>query len=200
MRFLKYLILLLLSLNTVSAGIALAQAGTTTRPQSSPCNVPVSGGILNEPNIFSEQQEEWLGEILAAQIEKAFKIVPDPEDYLQKLGDRLLAQLPKSNIHYRFTIIDLPESNAFGIPGGHIYLARRIIALARNEDELAGILGHEIGHIITRQPAIDLTRRISKHPGGATAWRPQGRAQQMEPIAGHLGHQAGDHAQRQTRR
>jgi WD40 repeat protein len=160
MRFLKYLILLLLSLNTVSAGIALAQAGTTTRPQSSPCNVPVSGGILNEPNIFSEQQEEWLGEILAAQIEKAFKIVPDPEDYLQKLGDRLLAQLPKSNIHYRFTIIDLPESNAFGIPGGHIYLARRIIALARNEDELAGILGHEIGHIITRQPAIDLTREF----------------------------------------
>lgn len=162
MRFLKYLILilLLLSMTTVCAEVAPAQTGTSGRPQSGPCSAPLSGGILNDPNIFSEQQEEWLGEILAPQVEKMFKIVPDPEDYLQKLGDRLLAQLPQSNIRYRFTIIDLPENNSFGIPGGHIYLARRIIALARNEDELAGLVGHEIGHIITRQPGIDLTREF----------------------------------------
>jgi WD40 repeat protein len=125
--------------------------------------MPAYDSILREPNIFSEQQEEWLGEILAPQVENAFRIIPDPEsDYLQKLADKLLAQLPQSNIHYRLTIIDLPESNSFGIPGGHIYVSRRIIALAKNEDELAGLIGHEIGHIITRQPAIDLTNVLQK--------------------------------------
>ena len=122
--------------------------------------MPAYDAILQEKNIFSEQQEEWLGEILAPQIENVFKIVPDPGNELQKLADKLLAQLPPSKIHYRITIIDLPENNSFGIPGGHIYISRRIIALAKNEDELAGLIGHEIGHIITRQPAIDLTRAL----------------------------------------
>lgn len=140
---------------------AVAQVDTDTRT-SGPCSMPAFEAVLQEPNIFSEQQEEWLGEILSSQIEVQFKIIPDPEnDYLQKLAERLLAQLPQSKIHYRFTIIDLPENNAFGIPGGHIYVSRRIIALAQNEDELAGLIGHEIGHIITRQPAIDLTRAFA---------------------------------------
>lgn len=127
------------------------------------CSMPAFGGILDGPNIINEQQEEWLGEILAPQIENEFKIVPDPSgDYLRKLAERMLSQLPESRIHYTFTIIDLPDNNAFGIPGGHIYISRRIIALARNEDELAGLLGHEIGHIITRQPAIDLSREFQR--------------------------------------
>ena len=130
-------------------------------PSQDPCAMPVFNRIVTEPNIFSEQQEEWLGEILDPQIRKRFHVIRDPEtDYLQKIGARLLAQLPPSQMHYSFTIIDLPDNNAFGIPGGHIYLSRRIISLARNEDELAGLLGHEIGHIVTRQTGIDLTREF----------------------------------------
>src|SRR5438128_623952 len=113
MRFYKHLIFLL-SVCAVAAPIEFAQAGGAARPQSGACSVPAAAGILSEPNIFSEQQEEWLGEILASQIEKQFKTVPDPDGYLQKLGDRMVAQLPKSNIHYRFTIIDLPDNNSFG--------------------------------------------------------------------------------------
>jgi WD40 repeat protein len=160
MRFLNSFTLLVLFCGACGQP-ASAQAGPSARTAAGPCSMPAYDTILREPNIFSEQQEEWLGEILAPQIENTFRIVPDPEsDYLQKLADKLLAQLPPSNIHYRLTIIDLPENNSFGIPGGHIYIARRIIALARNEDELAGLIGHEIGHIITRQPAIDLTRAL----------------------------------------
>jgi WD40 repeat protein len=117
--------------------------------------------IANEPNILTEQQEEWVGDILDPQIRRAFHTIDDPgRDYLDKLARRLLEQLPESKIHYSFTIIDLPENESFGIPGGRIYISRKIIALAQNEDELAGLLGHEIGHIITRQAAIDLTREF----------------------------------------
>ena len=64
--------------------------------------MPVFTKIVNEPNIFSEQQEEWLGEIMDRDIRREFNVIEDPEGYLQKLGERLLAQLPPSTIHYHF--------------------------------------------------------------------------------------------------
>jgi WD40 repeat protein len=129
------------------------------QPATTPCAMPSFSSVVHDPNIFSEQQEEWLGEILDPQIRKAFNVIDDPEnDYLQKIGDRLLAQLPPTKIHYSFTIIDSPESDSFGLAGGHIYLSRKIVALIQSEDELAGLLGHEIGHIITHQVAIDISR------------------------------------------
>ncbi len=161
MHRVKHYWLLLLLCCGISCAHAFPQS-VASQSASGPCSMPSFGAIVNDSNIFSEQQEEWLGEILAPDIERQFKIVSDPEnDYLQKMGERLLAQLPKSNIHFRFTIIDLPENNSFGIPGGNIYISRRIITLARSEDELAGLLGHEIGHIITRQPAIDITHDLT---------------------------------------
>jgi WD40 repeat protein len=160
MRLLYYFSFLFVTLTGALCQLACAQVDANARSVAGPCGIPTYDSILREENIFSEQQEEWLGEILAPQVENAFKTVPDPEHRLQKLADKLLAQLPPSNIHYRLSIIDLPENNSFGIPGGHIYVSRRIIALARDEDELAGLIGHEIGHIITRQPAIDLTRAL----------------------------------------
>src|SRR5437016_1754065 len=140
--------------------ICEAQQPATARPAPGPCAMPSFSTVVNEPNIFSEQQEEWLGEILVLQIQKEFNVIADPDDYLQKLGDRLLAQLPPTKAHYRFTIIDLPGNDSFGTAGGYIYLSRRIIALAQNEDEIAGLLGHEIGHIITHQAAIDITQEF----------------------------------------
>ncbi len=133
-------------------------AGAQQPGNASPCNMPVFPTLANQPNMFNEEQEDWLGDTIAAKINLEFNTITDPEgDYLQKIGDRLLAQLPASRINYRFTIIDLPENNSFGIFGGRIYVSRKIIALAQNEDELAGLLGHEIGHIITRQPSIEFT-------------------------------------------
>jgi hypothetical protein len=143
------------------AGLPLIAQQSAPATAQDECAMPVFNRVVIEPNIFSEQQEEWLGEILDPQIRKRFHVIRDPEnDYLQKIGARLLAQLPPTRMHYTFTIIDLPDNNAFGMPGGRIYLSRRIISLARNEDELAGLLGHEIGHIVTRQTGIDLTREF----------------------------------------
>jgi peptidase M48-like protein len=141
----------------LSAGLPSAE--TQSSAANSGCEIPSFSNVVNDPNIFSEQQEEWLGEILDPQIRKHFHTIADPgNNYLQHLGDRLLAQLPPSKLHYSFTIIDFPGNQSFGMPGGHIYISRRVLALIRNEDELAGLLGHEIGHIVTHQNAIDMTR------------------------------------------
>jgi hypothetical protein len=131
--------------------------------QGSPCAVPLFSKVVNEPNIFNEQQEDWLGTILDQQVLKQYNIVEDPErDYLQKLGERMLAQLPPTSRHYEFYIIDYPINNAFSLGGSKIYVTRQLIAFLQNEDELAGLLGHEIGHVVTHQVAIDVTRMFRK--------------------------------------
>jgi WD40 repeat protein len=153
--------LFLLSLATLIS--ASAQQAASSSSPSGACAVPPFSRIVNERNIFNEQQEEWLGEIIDPKIRKTFHTFDDPEgNYLEKIGDRLLAQLPPTKIHYTFTIINLPDNNSFGLAGGHIYLSRRVIALAQNEDELAGLLAHEIGHIVTRQNTIDMTREFQR--------------------------------------
>lgn len=134
--------------------------------QSAPCAMPVFTKVVGDPNIFSEQQEEWLGEIMDQGIRQDFNIVEDPEGYLQKLGERLLAQLPPTAMHYHFVIIDSPELNSFGVAGGRIYIHRRMIAFTKNEGELAALLGHEIGHTATHQVAIEMSRWL--HDLGVT--------------------------------
>src|ERR1700686_4526232 len=122
-----------------------------------PCAMATSPGMGNGPNIFNDEQEEWLGEVIDQTFRKQFHVVEDPDGYLQKLGERLLAQLPPTKMHYRFFIVDAPELNSFGTAGGRIYIFRRIISFTQNEDELAAVLGHEIGHIATHQAAIEFS-------------------------------------------
>src|SRR5438874_13621109 len=86
------------------AGICQAQQPATARPAPGPCAMPSFSMVVNEPNIFSEQQEGWLGDILIQKVQREFHVIADPDDYLQKLGDTLLAQLPPTKTHYRFTI------------------------------------------------------------------------------------------------
>ncbi len=108
-------------------------------------------------NIFNEEQEQWLGDIIDQELQKEFNVIEDPDGYLQKLGERLLAQLPPTKIRYHFVIIDSPDLNSFGVVGGRIYIHRRMIAFTQNEDELAALLGHEIGHMIAHQVAVNVS-------------------------------------------
>lgn len=130
-----------------------------------PCPVPPSlGGVSHEVDMFTDQQEVDLGDAMAEQITQRTKIIGGEKltAYLQALGDRIIEHLPENKMRFRFYLVDLPEVNAFSIAGGRVYVARKLVALTQNDDELAGVLAHELGHILTHQSAIYTSRRFQE--------------------------------------
>lgn len=137
---------------------------TAASPQSAfpaPCVVEQPSLASSGANIFSDVQEQDLGDALAELVESNMRIAPPaPDDQLTRIGERLLASLPPTGIHFRFRIYDSGEINGFSIAGGRVYISRKLIAAVKTEDDLAGVLAHEIGHIVTHQSAIDFTRLL----------------------------------------
>jgi len=112
-------------------------------------------------NIFSEEQEGYLGDATAEQFEREYNVITGPlNDQLQAVGDRLVAQAPPTRFKFRFVLIDLPTVNAWAFPGGRIYVTRKMVAATRSEDELAGVLGHEIGHAYFRHGSVRFTEQL----------------------------------------
>lgn len=132
--------------------------------QTPGCGVAPLGLRAVQPNIFSEQQEIWLGQVEADLTEGEIRPVRDPSlsAHLQAIADRLVAVLPPTKIQFRVTMIDSNELNGFSIAGGHIYITRKLAAAAQNDDELAGVIGHEMGHIISHQFGFDTTREMKR--------------------------------------
>ncbi len=77
---------------------------------------------------------------------------------LNVIANRILAQLPPTQLKFRIILINSPIVNSFSVGAGRIYVTRKMVAFLRNDDELAGMLGHEMGHILTHQNAIEMTR------------------------------------------
>jgi hypothetical protein len=130
-----------------------------------PCPVPPStGSVSRAVDMFTDEQEVDLGDAMAEQIARRTKIIDDEKltAYLQALGDRIIEHLPENKMRFRFYLIELPEVNAFSISGGRVYVARKLVALTQTDDELAGVLAHELGHILTHQSAIFATRRFQE--------------------------------------
>ena len=79
--------------------------------------------------------------------------MPQTEAYLREVGGRLVAVVNDPRWKFSFQIVDQQEPNAFAIPGGGIYVSRGLLALINREDELAGVLAHEIAHVTQRHSA-----------------------------------------------
>jgi predicted Zn-dependent protease len=105
--------------------------------------------------------DQKLGQEGKAQVESLMGIYEDPEKtkLLSTIGNRLVDNLKSHPFPYHFYIVDMGEPNAFALPGGYIFFTRGILALANNEDELAGVMGHEIIHSNNRH-AIKQQRKI----------------------------------------
>jgi WD40 repeat protein len=123
------------------------------------CDLPPTP-FSSKPNIFTPEQEIDLGDAMTQHYLREFNLIEDPEvtGRLAQIGDRLLKHLPPTKLRFRFYLADLPETNAFSWPGGHIFVTRKLIAFVKSEDELAGVIGHEMGHILTHQGGIDVTK------------------------------------------
>ncbi len=97
--------------------------------------------------------QEWqLGNQMAAQVAQQYRFVNDPamQSYVQAMGDRIVAQTPLAGRPFEFRIIDDPSVNAFSIPGGHVYVNSGLIGQADRADMLAGVVAHEISHVVAR--------------------------------------------------
>ncbi|MFO1222251.1 MAG: M48 family metalloprotease [Burkholderiaceae bacterium] len=84
---------------------------------------------------------------------------PKLQAYVDGLGQRLAKQSHRANLKWTFTVLDSPEINAFALPGGYVYVTRGIMAYLESEAELAGVMGHEIGHVTARHGAQRATRQ-----------------------------------------
>jgi hypothetical protein len=126
------------------------------------CPVPPALTDASALSIFTPQQEVDLGDVEAEQIERTARVIHDEalSAYLNHIVDRILEQLPPTHLKFHVMLIDQPVVNAFTLPGGRIYVTRKMIAFARDDDELADLLAHEMGHALSHQGAIDMTRQL----------------------------------------
>src|SRR6185312_7917837 len=104
------------------------------------------------PNFYTLDQEVQLGQQAAAEVDKTMPLVTDPElnRYIQNLGARLVAVAPGPKYPYTFKIVNEKDINAFAVPGGPLHINIGTIQAADNEAQLAGVMAHEMGHVIMR--------------------------------------------------
>lgn len=116
---------------------------------------------------ISQQQEVQMGQEYAQQINAQLPIVQDPElnRYINVLGDSIARLTSRSDLDWHFFIVDAQEVNAFAVPGGFVYVNRGLIQRTDQMDELAGVLGHEIGHVVRRHTVKQMEKAQGANVG-----------------------------------
>lgn len=102
--------------------------------------------------LLSEEQEIALGRDYHEQILKQYDVYDDDglSAYVSRVGQRLAQRSHRPDLDYTFTVLDDTAVNAFALPGGYVYITRGILAYFNSEAEMAGVLGHELGHVTAR--------------------------------------------------
>jgi predicted Zn-dependent protease len=143
-------------ISAVVALLALAVACATN---------PVTG--RREFNLMSEAQEISIGQEADPQIKQEMGVYSDPAltSYISSIGQRIAKTSERPQLPWRFTVVDQPAVNAFAVPGGFIYFTRGILPFLDNEAEVAGVMGHEVGHVTARHSAQQYTRSVGGQIG-----------------------------------
>jgi predicted Zn-dependent protease len=114
-----------------------------------------------EFNIVSEAQEIAMGQQAHRQVIQQFGTYdekPELNRRVDEIGKRLAAQAERPHLPWHFTVLDTPMVNAMALPGGYIYITRGMMERINSDDELAGVLGHEIAHVTARHAAQQISR------------------------------------------
>jgi predicted Zn-dependent protease len=101
---------------------------------------------------ISEAEEISQGRRYHKEIIATYGVYDDPalQQYVDRIGQELAAKSHRAHLEFTFTVLDSPDINAFALPGGYVYVTRGIMAYLDSEAELAGVIGHEIGHVTAR--------------------------------------------------
>ncbi len=100
----------------------------------------------------SQDREVAIGKENAAEVESQVPLLGDTavDRFVTALGMSMASRTSRADLEWHFTVVNAPEVNAFALPGGYVYVNRGAIEQADRLDELAGIMGHEIGHVVRR--------------------------------------------------
>jgi len=105
-------------------------------------------------NLFSKQQDVQLGQESAAQVRRQMTVIKDPTltAYVNAVGKRLMAsrEAMASGFPFTFEVVADPSINAFALPGGPMFINTGLLRAVDNEAQLAGVMGHEMSHVILR--------------------------------------------------
>src|SRR5499426_1170590 len=112
--------------------------------------------VAPTPNKYSPADDVKLGQEAAQQVQKELPLLNDPsvEEYLAGIGQRLVRAIPAEYQHpefrYTFRVVNQKEINAFALPGGPMFVNRGMIEAAKDEGEIAGVMAHELSHVLLR--------------------------------------------------
>jgi predicted Zn-dependent protease len=114
--------------------------------------------LLALAGCITRSGEQSLGDDEAKKVEQEMGLLRAPalESYVRAVGEKLSAVSERPEGPWQFQVVDTRDANAFALPGGYVYVTRGLLALLNSEDELAGVLGHEIAHVTARHS----TKRI----------------------------------------
>jgi len=142
--------------------------GGTVRGQES-CSVtpsPIAAGA----QIFTIQQERTLGDIEAEWVETHYHVVQNGKfaAHLNEIAGRILSQFPREKPQVHVILIDSLAPEAFSAGPERIYISGKMVASLKSDDELAGLLGHELGHIMMHQNAVVMSQLFREILGVST--------------------------------
>lgn len=101
---------------------------------------------------YSTDKEVQMGQSIAREVEKEYKLNEDPllQKRVEDIGQKIVSVCDRKDIDYHFKILEDEEINAVSLPGGFVYVNKGLIDKVANDDELAGVLAHEVGHVVAR--------------------------------------------------
>lgn len=140
-------------------GMALAMMLSMVAPQLLQARYKPKPGW----NLFSRDQEVQVGKEAAVDVEKKLPLLQDSDPvarYVQRLGAQLASHAPAPAYPYTFKVVNQKEINAFALPGGPIYVNLGTIQAADNEAQLAGVMSHEISHVVMRHATAAATKQM----------------------------------------
>lgn len=118
------------------------------------------GGCSSGFNLVSVDEEWEMGQQLEREVGQQVDVLNDATltNYVNRIGQRIVAQTSLANRPWRFYVVDDPAINAFNVPGGLVYVHTGLIAAAENTAELAGVIAHEVAHGVERHGTERMTQ------------------------------------------
>jgi predicted Zn-dependent protease len=149
-------------------------------------NLDVAKDLTTAAVGINEQEEIAIGRELAGRTLGAARLVNDPalQGYVNRVGRWIASQSERQDLPWRFGVMDTASVNAFAAPGGFILITRGLYDMLENESQLAGVLGHEIGHVVKRHH-VTVLQKSAALSAGAKALQQSNRGAFVNELIGN---------------